>query len=217
MTVAATLDRWHWHARKQWWLHDFSNGTRVLLAIGFIPPGLIKVLGEPFTQAGPETPIGLFFTAFFQAQGYYAFVGAAQVLAGLLLLWPRTATLGALIYLPIIANIFVITSTLGFRGTWLVTGLMTLATVYLLAWDYHRLRPLLPFAAADAEAGMPRVRGRLRWSPVGLALGGGMFLLVTRGLMTPSLLWLSLVLVSLGGLADLATLTVARRRRLSGS
>ncbi len=217
MTVAETLDRWHLHARKQWWLHDFTALTRVLLAIGFVPPGLVKVFGEPFTQGGPDTPIGLFFTAFFQAEGYYAFVGAAQVLAGLILLWPRTATLGALIYLPIIANIFVITATLGFRGTWLVTGLMTLATVYLLAWDYHRLRALLPFAETEVENGMPQVRGRLRWTPAGLALGGGVFLLVTRGLMSPSLLWLPLVLLPLGGFADLAILVAARRERLSRS
>ena len=36
-----------------------------------------------------------------------------------------------------------LTVALGFRGTWIVTGLMLLAVVYLCAWDYHRWRSLL--------------------------------------------------------------------------
>ena len=45
----------------------------------------------------------------FSVHGFYRFVGVAQWLAAGLLLVPRTATLGAFLYLPIITNIFVIT------------------------------------------------------------------------------------------------------------
>ncbi len=122
----------------------FTTLTRVLLAIGFIPPGLTKLLGTRFTLIPAEaSAIGLFFEGFFQSGEYYGFVGLMQVVAGVLLLVPRTALLGALIYLPIIGNIFVITVAMGFQGTWVIAGLMLLADVYLLAWDYDRLRTVL--------------------------------------------------------------------------
>lgn len=70
------------------------------------------------------------------------------LLAGLLLI-PRTATLGALIELPIIVNIFAITLAIGpaFAGTRIVTGLMLLADIYLLCWDWDRWKHVLPFEA----------------------------------------------------------------------
>ncbi|MBK7707269.1 MAG: hypothetical protein IPJ30_16345 [Acidobacteria bacterium] len=46
-------------------------------------------------------------------------------------------------FLPIIANIAVLTISVGFKGTWLITLLMTLAATYLVAWDYDRLKPIL--------------------------------------------------------------------------
>ena len=138
------LDRLHARLVRSRWLQRFTAFTRVLLAVGFLPPGLKKVVGEPFTTMSTDTPIGSFFEAFFQAGEFYVFVGLAQVVAALLLLWPRTATLGAVLYFPIILNICVITLAVGFQGTWVITVLMTLACAWLLAWDYDRLRAILP-------------------------------------------------------------------------
>lgn len=56
---------------------------------------------------------------------------------------PRTATIGALVYFPLILNIFVITVSLHFRGTPFITGLMLLASIYLLCWDYDKLKHLV--------------------------------------------------------------------------
>lgn len=111
--------------------------------LGFLPSGLTKLLGHRFTLLSPETPIGYFFEALFQAGLYWNFIGACQLLAALLLLIPRTSTLGALVYFPIILNIFVVTVALHFTGTPVVTGLMLLGSVYLLCWDYDRLKPLV--------------------------------------------------------------------------
>jgi hypothetical protein len=52
-----------------------------------------------------------------------------QLTAAALLLLPWTATLGAVVYLPIILNIFVITVAVGFGGTQVVSGLMLLANI----------------------------------------------------------------------------------------
>ena len=138
------LDRLHARIQRSRLLQRFTAFTRVLLAVGFVLPGMTKVLGRPFTQLPTSDPVGYFFDAFFQASEFYVFVGLAQVAAGLLLLWPRTATLGAVLYFPIILNIAVLTWAIGFTGTRWITALMALASLWLLAWDYDRLRAILP-------------------------------------------------------------------------
>ena len=44
----------------------FTWGTRILLALAFIPSGLKKVLGERFTILDIETSVGFFFEALYQ-------------------------------------------------------------------------------------------------------------------------------------------------------
>jgi hypothetical protein len=144
VSLADGLDRLHARVVRSRLLVLFTAVTRVLLALAFLPSGLVKLTGERFTTLPVTTPVGLFFDGFFAAPEFYRFVGAAQLAAALLLLLPWTAALGAALYLPIIVNIFVITIAVDFRGTQVVSGLMLLANVYLLAWDYDRWKGLLP-------------------------------------------------------------------------
>jgi hypothetical protein len=65
-------------------------------------------------------------------------------MTAILLLIPRTSLLGALMYFPIITNICVLTYATRFDGTRLIT-MMVLACLFLLVWDYDRLKPILPF------------------------------------------------------------------------
>lgn len=55
----------------------------------------------------------------------------------------RYAKLGALMFLPIIANIFVITVSYNFTGTYYITGLMLLANILLVLWDWDELKILI--------------------------------------------------------------------------
>lgn len=121
----------------------FTWLTRISLAIGFIPSGLKKVVGEPFTLLTPESQIGYFFDALYKSGFYYEFIGWSQMLAAALLVIPKTTTLGALIYLPIIANIFVVTVSMHFIGTPYITGLMLLGNLYLIIWDIGKLKHIL--------------------------------------------------------------------------
>jgi hypothetical protein len=92
----------------------------------------------------PEsTTIGYFFNALLKTGPYYEFIGWSQLAAALLLLIPRTAHLGALLFLPIIVNITVLTISLGFAGTWVITILMMLANLFLVLWEYDRLKPVV--------------------------------------------------------------------------
>ncbi len=143
MRLEQTLDDLHVAVTRRWWLQLFTAFTRVLLAIGFIPPSITKILNKPFTVLPDSNPVGHYFNALYQTGFYYQFIGWAQLIAAILLLIPRTSHLGALLFLPIIVNIAVLTSSVGFVGTWVITILMALAATYLTAWEYDRLKPIL--------------------------------------------------------------------------
>lgn len=182
-SVITTLDRVHAAARTNPALVRLAGVARVLLAIAFVPTGLVKLLGERFTTAPDTSPIGYFFEAMYRTGGYWRFLGLAQIVAGTLLVIPPLATLGAVLFFPIMLNVFVITVALHFHGTPIVTGLMLLANVFLPCWDYDRLKPIL-FAPARRP-----VRPALRFGVVERAafalcgLAGLMLLLTTRSLL----------------------------------
>mgnify|MGYP001006551191 CR=1 FL=1 len=140
MKLERVLDKLHLQVRRHPLLQRFTQFNRLLLGIAFIAPGLTKVLGNRFTVLGLDTPVGFFFEAMYRTGFYWRFLGLAQIVASLLLLIPRTASFGAVAFFPIILNIFVITVSLKFTGTWVITGLMLLANLYLLCWDYDRLK-----------------------------------------------------------------------------
>ncbi len=143
MKLENILDAIHVSITRRWWLQLFTVFTRILLAVGFIPPSIKKILHQPFTILPDSNPVGHYFNALYQTGFYYEFLGWAQLAAALLLLFPRTAHIGALMFLPIIANIAVLTTSVGFVGTWILTILMTLAATWLVAWEYDRLKPIL--------------------------------------------------------------------------
>lgn len=142
MSGHSPFARVHARVRREKLLRIFTVLTRILLAVGFLPSGLTKVLGNRFTLLGLDSPIGFFFEAMYRTGFYWRFIGLCQLVAAVLLLIPRTATIGALIYFPLILNIFIITVSLQFRGTPVITGLMLLASTYLLCWDYDKLKHL---------------------------------------------------------------------------
>jgi hypothetical protein len=118
------------------------------LALGFVPAGIVKVTGERFTGLPSNHPLGHYFDALYLTGGYYTFIGVGQLTAALLLLIPRTALLGAILYFPIILNICVLAYAVRFEGT-RITTLMLLANVFLLVWDYDRLKYVLPLGRTN--------------------------------------------------------------------
>jgi hypothetical protein len=208
-------------------LQRFTLATRALLLVGFVAPGLTKVAGKAFAPGiDPAGPMGAYFVAMHEIGAYYAFVGIAQVVAGALLLSRRTALAGALLYLPIIANIFVLTVATRFGGTQGVTGLMLLAALWLVVWDGHRLVPIFsPSAQVPVRAEEPALWDLLRpkhASPIGTAIlraavGVGMlgllaFTLAARGL-GPFAVGPSFLIGCAGGVLALVGWALAFRRR----
>lgn len=144
--------------RANRYLNTFVILTRLLIGFAFIPSGLKKVLGERFTNLGAETQIGFFFEGLYQSGIYWNFLGLGQMVAAFLLMTQRLATLGAVMFFFIISNIWMITVSMKFTGTWIITSLMLLATIMLLIWDSHKLKYLFladNFNTEPAKTSLP--------------------------------------------------------------
>lgn len=169
MKLENILDDLHVALTRRWWTQMFTAFTRCLLALAFIPPSIPKVLHRPFTLLPDTDPIGHYFNALMDTGFYYEFIGWSQIIAAVLLLVPRTSHLGAMMFLPIIANIAVLTLSVGFKGTWVITGLMCVAAIYLIAWEYDRLKPIVLYSREDK----PRIfRYQFIKLPLFFAAGG---------------------------------------------
>lgn len=169
MRIEKTLDRIHAATIKNRLLQLFTIFVRGLLIVGFIPPGIKKILHQPFTILPDSHPVGHYFNALYNTGFYYEFIGWAQVIAAVLLIFPRTAHLGALIFFPIILNIAVLTNAVGFVGTWLITILMTTASLWLVVWDYDRIKSIF-FSKGKKKVNL--FKYELIWLPLLGALGG---------------------------------------------
>lgn len=112
---------------------------RYLMGFAFVFASIVKIKGERFTSLSTDTPVGYFFEAMYQSGFYWNFLGWSQFIAGAILMTQRFATIGAMIFFPIILNVALITHFVNFgTGTPSVTTLMLLGTIFLLIWDYRK-------------------------------------------------------------------------------
>ncbi|MFC3881880.1 DoxX family protein [Algoriphagus namhaensis] len=130
--VQTRENKWHW---LFYWF------CRLSLALGFFIAGMVKIMDERFANGLSEIhPMGAYLVALFHTGYYYTFIGIAQVLAAALLLFNRTALLGALLYFPIIVNIWILSLALRFDGSYISSTWMVFANIYLLAYHFDRLQ-----------------------------------------------------------------------------
>jgi len=155
MSLSSRLNHVYYAAKGNKWFHCFAVFCRIMLALGFIPSGFVKVRGERFTALSSDHPLGHYLEALYYTEYYYTFIGISQLVIALLLLIPRTALLGALMYFPIILNICILAFAIRFEGT-RITTLMLLANVYLLCWDYDRIKYILPFKRVTQHDSLAR-------------------------------------------------------------
>lgn len=151
MNLATRFDTIHSVVKSNKWFRYFAVFNRVALAAGFIPSGLTKIVGERFTTLSVNHPMGNYLEALYHTGYYYSFIGYFQVTAAILLLIPRTATLGAVLYFPVILNICILSLAVGFEGSLEISPLMVLANLYLLCWDYDKLKYIFPFKQEKSE------------------------------------------------------------------
>ena len=113
VTIAwSILDRRRLRYDKGWII--FRAYLRFVLAVSMITYGAAKVIPSQFPPPtldrliqpfGDASPMGLLWTFMGASAAYNIFTGAAEMLGGLLLTMRRTALLGALISMGVLANI----------------------------------------------------------------------------------------------------------------
>lgn len=114
--------------------------TRYLIGGAFVFAAPIKMKGHRFiSESGASQPIDSswhLFETLYQSGIYWNFLGVGQLVAGGLLMTQRYSKLGAIVYFPIVINIFIITISYWFPYTPVVTGLMLLANLMLFVWHW---------------------------------------------------------------------------------
>lgn len=152
MSISSTLDRLHSKVKANNWFWLFSLFCRFTLALGFIPAGIVKIMDERFASGlSAKHPMGHYLEALHLTGYYYTFIGIVQIAAAIFLLIPRTVTLGAFLYFPIILNICILTFATRFDGSLNTAPMMTMANLYLLAWNYEKWKYILPFNRLENE------------------------------------------------------------------
>lgn len=145
---------------------------RYLIGAAFVFASVVKIQGKRFTTIdGINEPINSawhMFETLYQSGLWWKVMGLGQLIAGLLLMTQRYAKLGALMFLPVISNVFVITLSYDFRGTPVITGLMLIANILLVLWDWDELKILVNKAPEIPQQN--RLENMRIWEITGIAL-----------------------------------------------
>jgi hypothetical protein len=130
---------------------------RLFLGITFAFYGLIKILGGQFNYKhfifdSANLDGTMFVWSFYGYSAVYGrLIGLAELIAGLLLVIPRTRTLGALLVLPIAANITVMDFCFGFPAVKYFALLLTLLDLVLLVAERQKLQVLWRLALVEGS------------------------------------------------------------------
>ena len=150
-------------ARAKRWLAVAIANLRILIAFAFLPAGMKKLIGEPFTDPTNTGAFHDFLHAFHATGWFYNAVGVVQLASAALLVTQRYALAGALLVLPVLTAITAFCwSTLLISPTTIVATLMLSGTLVLIVWDIHRWASLAGIAA-ERPADAPIDHALWRW------------------------------------------------------
>ncbi|HUB62270.1 MAG TPA: hypothetical protein VL978_16255 [Puia sp.] len=177
--------------RLYYWLRVI---VRYRLAVGIIAYGFIKLfpLLSPYpsisnlnTDYGDFTRWKLFSLSLGIVPGYESFLGAVEIVSGLLLFFRKTASVGAFIIAVFLGNVFM--SNLAYGGGEAVYSLYLISlALFVLSWDARRLFDLLILQKQALPNRFRPVFAR-RWERVArLGLKGGVifFFVILYGFKT---------------------------------
>lgn len=146
---------------------------RILIGFAFLPAGLKKVLGEPFTDPDKLGVFHQFLHAFHDAGPLYLVVGLVQLLGAFLLLTQRYATAGAVLLLPVLVAINALCWSSSGIPTIVTVSLMLLGVLALLVWDFERWVALFASTRRPLCISLQPVSPQIgwhRWERCGLAI-----------------------------------------------
>lgn len=155
------------YERLRRWLRIY---VRYALASSMLSYGAVKVIKEQFPDPsystlietfGEASPMKLLWTFMGASTLYTFFAGAGEVLGGLLLLFPRTATLGGIVSAGVLANIVVMNFSYDVPVKLYSSHLLVMA-VFVMSQDFKRLANLLVLNRPTVPAQTPALFRR-RW------------------------------------------------------
>ncbi|TAE45939.1 MAG: hypothetical protein EAZ89_20980 [Bacteroidetes bacterium] len=147
------------------------DGTAIFLGLIFFSSGMGKLYAD-HAFPGIIGPVWLEELLSKHGLGLFGrFIAWSQVLIGFLLLTLRFRTAGAVMLVPMVANIFVVTLALEMPGTPYVLVFLMLLNLCLLWFDRHLLLPLIggPVLPLPVARRPFREEGHLVWI-IGLEL-----------------------------------------------
>ncbi len=143
----------------------FAYGVFKIIPAQMPYPNLFELV-RPF---GHFLPIQVLWTYMGAGPAYEIFAGCAEVLGGVLLLFPRTTTLGALICLADLTNVFVIDMSYNVANKLEVFNFILLA-LFLLAPDFRRLANVFILNRAAPPSVEPQLFRRRRANRIATAV-----------------------------------------------
>lgn len=153
-------------ARRHVAAHRAIAVLRLMIGFAFVPAGLKKLTGAPFTDPTNHGPFHDFLHAFHATGWFYNFIGAVQLGVALLLMTQVHAALGAALAVPVLVTITAFCWSTGVVPTAIVVTLMLLGALALVAWELPRLQAALAGTSPPSE---PRV-SRPVWAGCGVAI-----------------------------------------------
>jgi len=139
---------------------------RILIGFAFLPAGLKKIFGGPFTDPDNVGVFHEFMHAFHATGPFYRFVGAVQLVGAVLLMTQRFASAGVALLFPVLTAIFVLCWSTAGIPTIATVSLMFLGLLYLVVWDLPRWTYFLGGRDPSTGASPPPVQTVL-WERAG--------------------------------------------------
>ena len=180
---------------------------RYLVGGAMVFSSIVKIKGERFTSTnGTTDPVNSawhFFETLYQSGVYWKFLGWSQLFTGLLLMTQLYAALGAVLLFPITLNILMITLSYYFAGTPVITGLLVLANLLLILWDYEKLLPLFQASSrppVNVVLSNSPIESDRTWSYLGMLLFLFSVIYVPLFERNPTPWFLTCIILGLGGL-----------------
>ena len=159
-------------------------GLRYFLSLTLLGYGFAKLMGGQFQpvdamhldeRVGEMSPMGMLWTFQGASMPYTYFAGVAEIVPAILLLWRRTATLGAVIAMAVMTNVVMLNLCYDVPVK-LFASLLLLAAALIAMPQLHRLlRAVLGGAVAEVP---PRVRSSARVERLRLLAKIGMLVFV---------------------------------------
>lgn len=138
------MEKFIFKFKKLYLLQLLTIGIRYVLGSAFVWASILKIRGVRFTpQSGEYAPINSLnhlLESMYRFGLFWQFIGWGQLISGFLLMSQVFSTLGAVVYFPMILTIFIITTYFQSQAILAITSLMLLANLYLLLWDWNKLK-----------------------------------------------------------------------------